>query len=84
MLAPAFTFNIVVTLVGSFSALDVIFATTKGGPGDATSVLNVAVYRQYGQGLFGTSSSLSFMIALLVIATAIPLIRYLRRREAYA
>jgi len=84
LLAPAFTFNIVVTLVGSFSALDVIFATTKGGPGDATSVLNVAVYRQYGQGLFGTSSSLSFMIALLVIATAVPLIWYLRRREVAA
>ncbi|MDR1807932.1 MAG: sugar ABC transporter permease [Propionibacteriaceae bacterium] len=84
LLAPAFTFNIVVTLVGSFSALDVIFATTKGGPGDATSVLNVAVYRQYGQGLFGTSSSLSFMIALLVIATAVPLITYLRRREVTA
>ncbi|MCV2394346.1 sugar ABC transporter permease [Actinotalea sp. M2MS4P-6] len=81
MLAPSFTFNIVITLVGSFSALDVIFATTKGGPGDATSVLNVAVYRQYGQGLFGTSSALSFMIAILVILTAVPLIWALRKRE---
>ena len=84
LLAPSFTFNIVLTLVGSFSALDVIFATTKGGPGDATSVLNVAVYAQYGQGLFGTSSALSFMIALLVIATAVPLIWMLRRREVQA
>jgi len=81
MLAPAFTFNLTLTLVGSFSALDVIFATTKGGPGDATSVLNVAVYAQYGQGLFGTSSALSFMIAILVIVTAVPLIWYLRRKE---
>jgi len=84
MLAPAFTFNIVLTLVGSFSALDVIFATTKGGPGDATTVLNVAVFSQYGQGLFGTSSALSFMIALLVIVVAVPLIWYLRKREVHA
>ncbi|MGC3992843.1 MAG: sugar ABC transporter permease [Propionicimonas sp.] len=84
LLAPSFTFNIVITLVGSFSALDVIFATTKGGPGDATSVLNVAVYRQYGQGLFGTSSALSFMIAILVIIVAIPLIRALRKQELEA
>lgn len=84
LLAPSFTFNIVLTLVGSFSALDVIFATTKGGPGDATSVLNVAVYAQYGQGLFGTSTALGFMIALLVIATAVPLIFLLRRREVQA
>ncbi|MEF2978503.1 carbohydrate ABC transporter permease [Subtercola sp. YIM 133946] len=84
LLAPAFTFNTVLTLVGSFSALDVIFATTKGGPGDATSVLNVAVFNQYGQGLFGTSSALSFMIALLVMITAVPLIWWLRRREVHA
>jgi multiple sugar transport system permease protein/raffinose/stachyose/melibiose transport system permease protein len=84
LLAPAFTFNIVLTLVGSFSALDVIFATTKGGPGDATSVLNVAVFNQYGQGFFGTSSALSFMIAILVIVTAVPLIWYLRSREMHA
>ena len=83
LLAPAFTFNVVLTLVGSFNALDVIFATTKGGPGDATSVLNVAVYAQYGQGLFGTSSALSFVIALLVLVTAIPLMSRLRKREVH-
>jgi raffinose/stachyose/melibiose transport system permease protein len=83
LLAPAFTFNIVLTLVGSFNALDVIFATTKGGPGDATSVLNVSVYAQYGQGLFGTSSALSFVIALLVLVTAIPLMSRLRKREVH-
>lgn len=81
LLAPAFTFNITLTLVGSFSALDVVLATTKGGPGDATSLLNIAVYDQFGQGLFGTSAALSFMIALLVIATAVPLIWGLRKRE---
>ncbi|MFT4211191.1 MAG: sugar ABC transporter permease [Microbacterium sp.] len=84
LLAPAMTFNVVVTLVGSLSALDVIFATTKGGPGDATSVLNVAVYTQYGQGLFGTSSALSFIIALMAIVIAVPLIWWLRKREVHA
>ena len=84
LLAPAFTFNIVLTLVGSFNAMDVVFATTKGGPGNATSVLNVAVYSQFGQGLYGTSSALSFMIAVLVIITAIPLMWSLRKREVQA
>ncbi|MFT4081688.1 MAG: sugar ABC transporter permease [Nocardioides sp.] len=81
LLAPAFTFNLVITLVGAFSALDVIFATTGGGPGNATRVLNAAVYEQYGQGLFGTASALSLVITLLVIITAVPLIAWLRRRE---
>ncbi|WP_330302363.1 MULTISPECIES: sugar ABC transporter permease [unclassified Streptomyces] len=81
LLAPSFTFNVVVTLVGSFSALDVVFSTTGGGPGDATTVLNVAVYNQYGQGFFGTASALGFVITLMVIVTAVPLIGWLRRRE---
>jgi multiple sugar transport system permease protein/raffinose/stachyose/melibiose transport system permease protein len=83
LLAPSFTFNIILTLVGSFNALDIVFATTKGGPGDATTVLNAAVYSQYGQGLFGTSSALSFMIALLVIVVAVPLLMVLRKREVH-
>ena len=84
LLAPSFTFNIILTLVGSFNALDIVFATTKGGPGNATRVLNAAVYSQYGQGLYGTSSALSFMIALLVIVVAVPLLYVLRRREMNA
>ncbi|MBR7836481.1 sugar ABC transporter permease [Actinospica durhamensis] len=81
LLAPAFTFNVVITLVGAFSALDVVFATTGGGPGDATSVLNVALYNEYGQSFFGLASSLGFVITLLVVVTAVPLIGWLRRRE---
>ncbi|MEW5816007.1 MAG: sugar ABC transporter permease, partial [Spirochaetota bacterium] len=32
MLAPAFTFNITITLIGSMNAFDTIMATTRGGP----------------------------------------------------
>jgi len=39
---------------------------------------------QYGAGLFGQSSALSFTIALMVIVTALPLIFYLRKREVTA
>jgi raffinose/stachyose/melibiose transport system permease protein len=81
LLAPAFTFNVVLSLIGAFSALDIVFATTAGGPGDATTLLNVAVYNEYGQGLFGTASALSFVVALMAIVTAVPLIGWLRRRE---
>lgn len=81
LLVPAFTFNLVVTLVGSFSAIDVIFATTNGGPGNATQVLNVALYSQYDGGQFGSASALGLIITVLVICTAVPLISWLRRHE---
>jgi len=81
LLAPAFTFNLVVTLVGSFSAIDVVFAMTGGGPGTATSVLNVELYSQYSGGLFGLASALGLVITVMVIIVAVPLIALLRRRE---
>ncbi|MFB9681043.1 carbohydrate ABC transporter permease [Streptosporangium vulgare] len=81
LLAPAVTFNVAVTLVGALSAYDVIAATTGGGPGDHTRALNVVMRQQWGQGFFGSASALGFTVTLLVIATAVPLVWWLRRRE---
>lgn len=82
MLAPAFTFNVVVTLVGAFSAYDVIMATTGGGPGDSTRALNVVLRMQWGLGNFGSGSALGLTVTVLVIIVAIPLVWWLRKREA--
>lgn len=81
LLVPAFTFNLVVTLAGSFSAIDIVFAMTAGGPGTATSVLNVQLYHEYSGGLFSMASALGLVITLLVVVTAVPIIGFLRRRE---
>jgi raffinose/stachyose/melibiose transport system permease protein len=81
LLIPAFTFNLVIGFVGTLSAFDIIMATTSGGPGNATSVLNVALYQQYGLGFFGNASALSLVVTALVVATAVPLVTFMRRRE---
>ena len=84
LLAPAFTFSVVVSFLGALNAFDIVQATTQGGPGDATSVLNVALYRQYAGGFFGMASAVSLTITILVVVLGVPLIAYLRRREVEA
>jgi multiple sugar transport system permease protein/raffinose/stachyose/melibiose transport system permease protein len=81
LLAPAFTFSVVVTLLGSIRAFDVAQATTAGGPGVATTTLNIVAFQQYGGGFFGLSTALSLIVTILVIAIAVPLLAFLRRRE---
>jgi raffinose/stachyose/melibiose transport system permease protein len=81
LLAPAFTFSVVVTLLGSISAFDVAQATTAGGPGVATTTLNIVVFQEYGGGFFGMSTALSLTATILVVAIAIPVLSILRRRE---
>lgn len=84
LLAPAFTFSVVVTFLGALNAFDIVQATTRGGPGVATTVLNIAMFRQYTGGFFGSASALSLVITILVVGIGLPLIAFLRRREVEA
>lgn len=84
LLAPAFTFTVVTTLLGAISAYDVPAATTRGGPGTATMVLNLAMAQQWSSGFYGTGSALSLTLTVIVVVIAIPLVAFLRRREVSA
>jgi len=80
-LAPAITYNVTVTVIGAMSTFDIILATTGGGPGNATRVLNILTLDQFGIGYFGLASATSLVVTLMVTLTAIPLVWFLRRRE---
>jgi ABC-type sugar transport system permease subunit len=81
LLAPALTANLVLTLIGAIGAFDIILATTKGGPGRATAVINYVLYQQFSQGLFGMATAVNLVIFVMVLLASVPLIVYLRRRE---
>lgn len=44
LLMPAFTFNLVISTIGSFKTFAFIFIMTDGGPGWSTEVLTLTVY----------------------------------------
>ena len=84
LLAPAFTFTVVTSLMGSMNAYDVVMATTVGGPGVATNLLNIAMWHEWSSGFFGTASALGLTLTLVVVVATLPLVRYLRSREVAA
>jgi ABC-type sugar transport system permease subunit len=81
MLAPAVTFNVTTALVGSMNTFDIVQATTGGGPAASTEVFNIYMFRVFGEGLYAQASAMSLVLFLVVVATAIPLVVGLRRRE---
>ncbi|MEJ1154650.1 sugar ABC transporter permease [Microbacterium marmarense] len=81
LLAPAFTFNIATSLLGAMNGFEVVKATTDGGPGRTTEVLNIYIFNTFGQGLFNQASAMSLVLFLVVLALAFPLIAFLRSRE---
>lgn len=82
LLAPAFTFNVATSLLGSMNGFDIVQATTQGGPGSTTEIINLFIWRTFGQGLYSQSTTMSLVLFIMVMIIAVPLIWYLRRREA--
>jgi ABC-type sugar transport system permease subunit len=81
LLAPAITFNVATALLGSMNGFDIVQATTEGGPGGTTELLNIFIFRTFGQGLFAQATTMSFMLFLMVTILAFPVIYFLRKRE---
>lgn len=59
LLAPAFTFNVATSLLGSMNGFDIVQATTQGGPGSTTEIINLFIWRTFGQGLYSQSTTMS-------------------------
>jgi raffinose/stachyose/melibiose transport system permease protein len=81
LIAPAVTFNVATALLGSMNGFDVVQATTQGGPGGATEILNIFIFRTFGQGLFAQATTMSLILLIMISIVAVPVIRTLRRRE---
>lgn len=81
LLAPAVTFNVATALLGSMNGFDTVQALTLGGPARSTEVLNIFIFRTFGQGLYAQATTMSLVLFLTVVVIALPVIMYLRRRE---
>ncbi len=81
MLAPAVTFNVATALLGSMNSFDIVQATTGGGPAQTTEILNIFIYRTFGQGLFAQATTMSLVLLVVIAVMAFPTIWLLRRRE---
>jgi raffinose/stachyose/melibiose transport system permease protein len=81
LLAPAMTFNVATALLGSMNSFDIVQATTGGGPAQTTEILNIFIYRTFGQGLFAQATTMSLVLLIVIALMAFPTIWLLRRRE---
>ncbi|MGW0801537.1 carbohydrate ABC transporter permease [Nonomuraea sp. NPDC002799] len=81
LLAPAITFNVATALLGSMNGFDIVQALTGGGPARSTEILNIFIYRTFGQGLFAQATAMSLVLFVVVALLAVPVIYILRKRE---
>jgi ABC-type sugar transport system permease subunit len=83
LVAPAFTINIVLCLIGNLQMFNQIFALTGGGPGYATESVATMIYQLgFGNGIrwgYGSALSMTLFGAILVITVC--MVTFLRKRE---
>lgn len=79
-IAPVLTMVTAVTLIGGFSVFDFILVMTGGGPGTATEVLGTVTYKEaFGLNRVGYGASISMLITLLSLVSAIVFVRVRER-----
>jgi len=67
LLAPAFTINLMLSIIGGIKLFDQVYALTGGGPGHATDTMSTLIYKDaFTLGEFGYSIALAVLLTIIV------------------
>jgi len=82
LVAPAFTINMVVTMIFGLKKFDIIFIMTGGGPGGATENLAIHLYNQaFTYNRMGYGSAIAILMFLIIFVLSLFQVKILRNRE---
>lgn len=81
LLAPSFTVNVLLSIIGSLKVFEIVIVLTGGGPGYRTEVFNTYVMRAFSQGEFGYATAINMLLFLVVTGVGVPVLYWLRKRE---
>ncbi len=84
--APLLLIAVLFRSIEAFKAFDLVMGLTGGGPGDATELVALNLYRQafLGQWRTGRASALAYVVLIIVIAVSNLYIRYLNQMRGEA
>jgi raffinose/stachyose/melibiose transport system permease protein len=85
LLAPAFTINLMLSIIGGIKLFDQVYALTGGGPGHATDTISTLIYKDaFTLGEFGYSIALAVVLTIVVAIASTGQYLVLSRNERAA
>jgi len=85
LIAPAFTINIVLSMIGSLKVFDIIYIMTQGGPGRATESLTTYIFgRAFDANKFGYGTAVAMVMFAIILVLSLIQLRFLSGREVRA
>jgi multiple sugar transport system permease protein len=83
LLRPVMVLVLVLTIIGSFQIFDTVAVTTKGGPVNASRVLQYYIYEQaFGRSHFGYAAAMSAVLFVILAGVAFAQLKLLRAGES--
>lgn len=83
LLRPVLVLVLVITVTGSFQVFDTVAVTTKGGPGNASRVIQLYIYdHAFARSDFGYAAAMSVVLFVLLGGIAWAQNRFLRGGES--
>lgn len=83
LLRPILVMVVILTVIGSFQVFDIVQVTTKGGPANASNVLQMYIYEKaFGELDFGYASTMSLALFVMLIAITFTQMRLARANES--
>jgi raffinose/stachyose/melibiose transport system permease protein len=81
-LRPSITIVLILSIINSLKAFDIVYGMTQGGPAQSTQMLALWAFTQAMQlGDFGRGAAISVVLLLITTAIVIPYLRWMRSRE---
>lgn len=81
-LKPTITVVLVLSLINSLKAFDIVYGMTGGGPAQSTQMLAMWAYSQAMQlGDFGRGAAISVILLLMTLVIVIPYLRWMMQNQ---
>jgi multiple sugar transport system permease protein len=82
LLRPILVMVVILTVIGSFQVFDIVQVTTRGGPANASNVLQMYIYEKgFGELDFGYAATMSLALFVLLSAITFTQMRLARAGE---
>lgn len=81
LLLPVIVNITILNLTYGLRVFDMIYALTNGGPGNATGVINTAVYKEFSRGDLAMGTTLSTVLFVILISLIYFIIKSMENKE---
>ena len=81
LIRPSFNNSLILSIIGGLKVFDIILATTGGGPGSTTQVLNSVVYRSFSFNMQGQACAGTVILAAFVLVITLATYKQITKQE---